>query len=479
MYPKLLSYALALAVCVPLLAGCDSDDDGDDDGARTFTVTVENVGPMNPVLKSGAVAQTDDGTDPPIEPGASVSFSFTAPANTVPMSGMRFNMATMFVQSNDLFYAFRPEGLDLFPGGTPRGANGVAEDVTDQIFLYDAGTEINEVPGQGQFQKLVQDPMATNVGPDENGVVTLIDDDGTDDTGFDYPDKEDVIRVTIAHNAATSTFTVTVSNVSVPGLIPDTDLAMGAVPLSPFAWAAHVGSYRMYEVGQPASDGIRLIAEDGFPAAMLGGMPTAITRGLADELADVTGRTVPLSPGAYAVHDDDFEWFTNGEEAPMGIEAIAEDGNPMPAGAALAADDDVSVSGTFVRGVGATMDGAIPPGGSFRFSFDAEPGDRLSLATMYVQSNDLYYAFSPDGLDLFPNGSAVRGDVTGSLSLYDAGTEGDEEPGVGPNQVIRQPAPNTGPDGEGTNVSIGDGGTNDGFSYPANADIIRVTISSQ
>ncbi len=474
MHTKLLSFALALALCIPLLAGCDSDDGGGgSDGAR-FTVKIDNVGPMNPVLKSGAVAQPTGPAGPPIEPGESVSFSFTAPANTLPMSGMRFNMATMFVQSNDLFYAFPPEGLALFnPDGSP-----VIGNVTDQLFLYDAGTEINEEPGQGEFQKLVQDPMQTDFGPAENGVVMLIEDGGEDVEGFSYPDKDDVIQVTIAHNSATSTFTVTVRNVSVPGLIENTDLADGAVPLSPFAWAAHVDGYQMYRLGEPASPGLELIAEDGFPAAMLGGMPTPIARGLADELADVTGVTVPLSPGAYAVHNGDFEWFTDGEEAPMGIEAIAEDGNPMPAAAALATDSDVSDSGAFVRGDGAAMDGAIPPGGSFTFTVDAAPGDRLNLATMYVQSNDLYYAFSPEGLDLFPDGTAVSGDVTDRLSLYDAGTEGDQEPGVGPFQVIRQPAPDTGPAGEGENIRIGDGGENDGFSYPPNAEIIRVTITS-
>ncbi len=472
---SLLTLAAALA-----LVGCDSSDPDPlpIDESRTFTVTIENVGDMHPVLKSGAVAQPE-GMGPPIEPGESVSFSFTAPANTLPMSGMRFNMATMFVQSNDLFYAFPPEGLALYDDD----GDAITGDVTEQIFLYDAGTEVNEEPGQGEFQKLVQDPMATDVGPDEGGVILLIEDDGTDVMGFEYPDKEDVIQVTVDHDGA-STFTITVANVSEPGLIEGTDRAMGAVPLSPFAWAVHVntspdGYSGLYQLGEPASQGIELIAEDGFPADELGGMDLPPDAGLADELAPLTGITVPLSPGAWAVHSDAVQLFEVGGDASEGIEAIAEDGLAGPLGMALAGLDGVEDSGTFVRGDGAEMDGAIGPGGSFTFTFDAEPGDLLSFATMYVQSNDLYYAFRPEGLALFDGDAAVTGDVTDRVLLYDAGTEGDQEPGVGPAQVIRQPEFDFGPAGEGSIVRIGDGGSDDGYTYPPSGEIIRVTISAQ
>lgn len=385
---------LFIAIVAIVFAGCDSDgDDGPIDTARTFTVTVENVGMVHPVLKSGAVAQPA-GMVPALEPGESATFSFSAPVNTVPGSGMRFNLATMFVQSNDLFYAFPPEGLALYDAS----GNAVTGDVTDQLFLYDAGTEVNGEPGFGPNQKLAQDPMAIDVGDDENGVVMLIEDGGTDVEGFSYPAKEDVIRVTLEHDAATSTFTVTVANVSTPGLIPGTDRAMGAVPLSPFAWAAHVDGYTLYDVGESASNGIELIAEDGFVAGMLGGMDLPPERGLADDLADVTGLIVPLSPVAYAVHDDNVQAFEVGAAASEGVELIAEDGFPagelggmdlppesgfVEALMGLAGVSDVAA----VAAPGGMVPALEPgdPGESVEFTVTAAPGDRLTFLSMYVR----------------------------------------------------------------------------------------------
>jgi len=41
------------------------------------------------------------------------------------------------------------------------------------------------------------------------------------------------------------------------------------------------------------------------------------------------------------------------------------------------------------------------PGGSYQFNFTANPGEKLSLATMFVQSNDLFYAPNGMGINLF------------------------------------------------------------------------------
>ncbi len=467
--------ALGLLLVGLTNSGCDSNDPNITPSlSRTFSVTISNVGVGYPVLKSGAVA-SPGGPDmgPAIFAGETATFSFTAPANTTPMSGMNLNFATMFVQSNDLFYAFQPGGLPLFD------ANGdpVTGDVTDQVFLYDAGTEVNQEPGLGDEQKPVQDPMAVNFGTEENGIVRLIPDGGVDIEGFSYPDKADVIEVTISHDGG-STFTVNVTNVSTPGLL-NTPRAEGTVPLSPFAWAAHTNAYMLYEVGVPASQGIEYIAEDGFPADVLDGEDLPIDEGLADTVGGVTGVTVPLSPGAYAVHNTSFMFHEVTVPASAGIEGIAEDGAPSILAAALAADGDVSDSGAFTRPDGAAADGPIGPGGSYTFEVTAAPGDQLALATMYVQSNDLYYAFGPNGIQLFNGNAPISGDVTNQIGLFDAGTEGDQEPGVGPDQVIRQAGEDSGPAGEGTVVSIGDGGSNDGFTYPPDASIIQVTVTPQ
>jgi len=96
---------------------------------------------------------------------------------------------------------------------------------------------------------------------------------------------------------------------------------------------------------------------------------------------------------------------------------------------------------------------------------------------MYVQSNDFFYAFAPEGVALYDsNDMPISGDVTSEVVLWDAGTEVDEEPGVGLNQIIRS-APDTGPDEGGTIVEVQ--GQDDGFTYPPTNEIIRVTITPQ
>jgi len=91
---------------------------------------------------------------------------------------------------------------------------------------------------------------------------------------------------------------------------------------------------------------------------------------------------------------------------------------------------------------------------------------------MFVQSNDLFYALGGDGIALFNNGTPISGDLTSSVTLWDAGTEANEEPGIGANQVIRQSGVDTGPADANTNVRL----VNDSFTYPDTNEIIRVTI---
>ena len=101
--------------------------------------------------------------------------------------------------------------------------------------------------------------------------------------------------------------------------------------------------------------------------------------------------------------------------AGLGLEALAEDGDPVRSGrASLTGGAGVASVAVFNTPVGAMAPAPIFPGESYQITFTAKPGDRLSLATMFVQSNDLFYAFDAAGLDLFDAmGNAVLGDVTG------------------------------------------------------------------
>ena len=130
-------------------------------------------------------------------------------------------------------------------------------------------------------------------------------------------------------------------------------------------------------------------------------------------------------------------------------------------------------SGVFDTPVGASGPGAIVMGDAYEFGFYANDGARLSFALMYVQSNDLFLAPAATGIELFSAGAAISGDVSDQIMLWDAGTEVNEEPGVGVNQAPRQSGANTG-DAEGGPVQIVD----DGFSYPAIANLVGVSVTS-
>ncbi len=119
----------------------------------------------------------------------------------------------------------------------------------------------------------------------------------------------------------------------------------------------------------------------------------------------------------------------------------------------------------------------IMPGGSESFSFHAGKGHFLSFATMFGQSNDLFYAPDDHGIALYDDmGNALSGDITDMVHLWDAGTEVNQEPGVGPDQAPRQSGPNTGADENGTVKLITD--VNDGFTYPPDNEVINVMIEN-
>jgi hypothetical protein len=191
----------------------------------------------------------------------------------------------------------------------------------------------------------------------------------------------------------------------------------------------------------------------------------------------LSGSVTPLAPVAWAVHSGNNPFFTQNTTTRIdGLEALAEDGDPSTAAASLASLNSVMTSGAADTPVGAGGPGPATPGASYSFTFTAIEGDMLSFATMYVQSNDLFFSPGETGISLFPGGDPITGNITAQLFLFDAGTEVNEQPGVGANQAPRQAAPNTGPDENGTVQIISD--VLDGFTYPAVDEVISVTISA-
>ena len=166
-----------------------------------------------------------------------------------------------------------------------------------------------------------------------------------------------------------------------------------------------------------------------------------------------------LSPGMFVLSDKSAALFTEGKPARKnGLEMQAEDGDPSGLVSSLVAMHHSSnLHGVFNTPVGAMTAGPIRPGDSYEFTVTAMPGMKLFMTQMFGQSNDWFYAPGPNGIALFDaKGAAVSGDITDQLYLWDAGTEKDEEIGIGPNQGPRQKGTNTGEDEHGVVHRVND-----------------------
>jgi hypothetical protein len=159
------------------------------------------------------------------------------------------------------------------------------------------------------------------------------------------------------------------------------------------------------------------------------------------------GKTAPfvIAPVLYVVHTGNTNpFFTGGKvDAGKGLRTLAETGNPGPLSKSVSGGAGVVSVDADAKPVGATDGGPLAPGKAYEFTVSAEPGQFLSIAAMFGQSNDWFYS-NDRPIALFVGGKPVSGDMSAQVSLWDAGTEVDEEPGLGPNQGPRQKDPQAG-----------------------------------
>ncbi len=442
MHIKHLSVAACLCGLLVLTGGLAAQD-----APVTFTVHIENVSGQNTqVYSSIGVAGVPVGATARRAAMPGEAYEFTVKA----APGDHLAFVTMYGQSNDSFFGPDENGIALFDdSGKP-----ISGDVSDQIYLWDAGTEVNEEPlGAGPNQGPRQ--SGPDAGTPENGTVEKVVPDS------EWPVASDVMHVTLIP-VSDSEITVHVEN--------DTGSAPVPTGISPIVYVVFGSdqSAPIFTAGQPdRGQGLERVAESGNAEI------------LAANLAGSAVMNVGLSPGVFVIYTDDqtAPIFTSGQaDRAEGLEAQAEDGNPAPLSEGLQGMNFEQV-GVFNTAVGADKAGALMPGQAYEFSFTAVPGDRFTFTEMFGQSNDLFFSPDENGIALFSgNGTPISGTYSGAIQLWDAGTEVNQEPFVGPDQAPRQAAPNTGADEHGVVTPIY--AVSDGFTYPSPLSSIKVTIAN-
>jgi hypothetical protein len=199
-----------------------------------------------------------------------------------------------------------------------------------------------------------------------------------------------------------------------------------------------------------------------------------ISQGEALKLSN--GKSAPFvsAPVLWVVHTGSANpIFTGGERDPgIGLELLAETGNPTDLVKSLTGRSGLISVGADATPVGTEAEGPITPGQFYELEITAQPGQVLSTAWMFGQSNDLFYS-NDRPIALFDRaGKPVSGDMTAQLSLWDAGTEVNEEPGLGPTQGPRQKSPT-----DGVQERQGIARVRDRYTYPRTADVLRLTIT--
>lgn len=159
-------------------------------------------------------------------------------------------------------------------------------------------------------------------------------------------------------------------------------------------------------------------------------------------------------------------------DAGIGLEQLAETGNPSTLAKGLAGTSGIIQVGAEANPVGADAAGPLTPGQHYQFEITARPGEALSAAWMFGQSNDLFYSNDRPIALFTAGGKPISGEMTAQLSLWDAGTEVNEEPGLGPNQGPRQKTPDA-----GVAERQGIAHVHDKFSYPRIPQVLRMTVT--
>ncbi|HVH97208.1 MAG TPA: spondin domain-containing protein [Enhygromyxa sp.] len=441
-------------MCVSAMMLCACNEPEGEEQPQEFIVTVANLTPAHSLFLSGRFDTPDSELlTAPLAPGDSYRFDVVA------WPGSQLQIITMFVESNDAFVAFAPGGIALWtPDGEP-----LIGDRSEELVLYDAGTEVNEPLAAGSSQPRRQ--LEPGQGQREDGTITAITDGeggaalGPD--GVEFPAIADFMQLHVIHVEGPN-FRVIISNVSSNKLLADPADGPKQDPkpalLSPGIYTVHQAGFELFTVGEPATPQLERLVEDIDPEP------------LADQLDFMRGVTSDLSGVVWAVHGGEVGLYGTGSRASAGLEKLIEDGRAQLLVEQLAKSDEFAQVGL------APADGSVlEPGAVVQFRFAAWPGDHLSFVSGYLATNDKFVASTELGIPLFDeDGVARTGELDWALGLFDAGTEVDEPPGLGANQFERQSRRGAGLDENEIVREIY--GEWNGWEYPRAGQIIGVRI---
>ena len=385
--------SILLAAIAPLaLVACKKDTNNGSGMSQQSTITVENVLQSQPLVESGTFQGT--GTPALIQPGQSTTITFSA------AKGEALSFATMYGAANDLFFAPENPGIQVYDSS----GNPIEGDVSAQVKLWDNGTRINQKPGA----------TVTHPGVAETKNISEVT--GTDAQGNTYLAASKLVKATLKYNG-NSTFTLTLQNTS-GGTTNETPLSPGVWSVSYIVGGSLQAPNPLYTAGQPTANGLTNIAEAGDNTA------------LSAYAKSITGIFTPLSPILVVVYNgiNNPIYSTGQLDAGKGLTPLAQKGNADTLAAYLKTLKGVKA----VYVLPAPNTKVLLPsiagkqGGIVSQQLNISTGDRLAVATMYGFSNDWFFASADNGVD-----ATQKGDISGTIKLFDDGTAINQFPGAG------------------------------------------------
>jgi len=315
--------------------------------------------------------------------------------------GANMSFVSMSSISNDWLFAPTGQGVEIFDAdGQP-----ILGDITDQVYLWDAGTEEeNPATFGGGSPEDRQD--------DDDNTVRVLNTDVSEYLSAELTN----------YDAATRTFTLRITN-----LKGEFDVT-NPIRISPGIVTLHAQDNPFFTAGEPDRGvGLQLIAERGNIADLWAWLNEI---GTDDAPLRLSSSWSTISPGLiYAFNTESDPWFTQGQEmvAGSGIEELAEAGNNM-------------VAWEFINGLGLPVSVSdqttnLVPGESLTFTIEVPQGQnyKLGFGTMLTRTNDWFMSFNNNGVALWDdNGTPFTGtSESDEIYLFDAGTEADEFVGIG------------------------------------------------